>query len=189
MDYGITNKVKEIVSECVNEYSLTLSSSLDRHCVIKYAHDKIMEYMPIRDGSARRVINESIAEAFDIKMRQYHYVIAGDTKNAYKIESTIKHWDVDVFSVGSKHIVRSIEWYKNHAWILKDQGLIDDNGVWTRERYIDKLNMCGKTVTIVSKDNNKVHIAQDCGIFEWDLIELMGGNYERLGTSTTSEVR
>ncbi len=186
MDKGVIRYINAIADECIYDYGLSVKSVKDRQAVLRHTYKTILGCLPFENRTLRKELKSEVGNLFGFKDRWSEYIMTGVGAKAKEIEQRVKYWECGVFGVGTSHTLRPASWYEDKGWLLKDLGLIDDNGNWQRERYKIRMQYAGKKATIISRNGSRVRIAQDCGIHEWELLELMEGEDEGLGTQTAS---
>lgn len=186
MDKGVIRYINAIADECIYDYDLSVSCSKDRQAVLRHTYKTILECLPFNNGSLRRELKSEVGNLFGFKDRWCGYIMTGTGEKAREIDRRIRYWKSGVFDIGSTHTIRPMTWYEDKGWLLRDLNLIDDEGNWQKERYRERMQYAGKQATIISREGSRVRIAQDCGIYEWELLELMREEDEGLRTQTAS---
>lgn len=186
MDVGLAKYVRKMLEECSCEYGMDISKSQDKNLCIVYVYNKMMSYIP-DTAHFRALLLDAMTEVFGLKNRALRYNLDDRTVKYRRAEYITRTWETKIFDVGTFHTVRNIEWYEKQKKLLRETNMLTYRNKWKKGRYVERLAYCSKPVMISSVDGSKIKIAQDFGVNEWNVLELMGEDIvnERQGTSDT----
>lgn len=190
IDAGLERYIKMMLKECSDNYGLDTSTSSGLTMGIVYTYNKLHSMMPFEGAILRRLIIMCIGEVVGIKERSVRLRLDTNDLRYKRAEYITRAWKTNIWDVGTFHYVRSVNWYTKQGYLLRGSGVLKKDSTWKKDRYAERLMYANKPVMITAVNGNKFKVAQDCGLNDWNIFELMGEEVvnEEQGASDTGGV-